>query len=449
MRLLSQGRLYNMITSKKWVNQVMNTAVSKAILSTQAVRKLGAIEMRMALFHGNLNGSTQGTQAIFFMAKVSNEQFEMAAKYLYEHYVALQCAIKKIDDDLWFYRSAAFVDIPVRHLQLEMSGDINTVISECVDQSIDASHALWRAQLVSIGHDGQQVFLFSAHHAIIDANGMHDLANRFFQILSAILCGEPLPTLPLIDFPLAVDELLQINSPPAVAPLVEPRPHDEFCPIHYRRTGWQFVTLEQEQMAALHKALQADNIKLHSLISAALCQALHAQGVVAAHCNFGTAVSLRFLQDANPAYANPLGCYMSIASTPLDVDDNLVDFARKYDRELMHKIFTSCLNKVETNYADFAAATHKIAQLENFSQGAGITNMGHINITESYPGIEISDYLMLANRVSANFSIVAHCYDFLGKQQIGLVYPKPCLADDVVARVAADLQNRLHHYSQR
>ena len=427
----------------------MNTAVNNAILSTEAVRKLGAIEMRMALFHGNLNGSTQGTQAIFFSAHVSSEQFVTAAKYLYDHYAALQCAIRKIDGELWFYRSAAFADIPVRYLQLEMSGDINTIISECLDQPIDASHALWRAQLVSIDHSEQHVFLFSAHHAIIDANGMHDLANRFFQILSAIISGDPLPTLQPIDFPLPVDELLQTNAPPAVAPVVDPRPHDESCPVNYRRTGWQFVTLAHEQIAALNKALQADNIKLHSLISAALCQALRAQGVVAAHCNFGTAVSLRFLQDANPAYANPLGCYMAIASTPLDVDDNLVDFARKYDRELMHKIFTSCLNKVETHYAEFEAATHRIAQLENFSQGAGITNMGHVAITETYPGIEISDYLMLANRVSANFSIVAHCYDFLGKQRIGLVYPKPCLADDVVARVAADLQNRLHSYIQR
>lgn len=427
----------------------MNTAVNNAILSTQAVRKLGAIEMRMALFHGNLNGSTQGTQAIFFTANASSEQFVTAAKYLYDHYSALQCAIRKIGEELWFYRSAAFADIPVRHLQLETNTDINTVISECLDQSIDANRALWRAQLVSIGHSGQHVFLFSAHHAIIDANGMHDLANRFFQILSAIINGDPLPTLQLIDFPLAVDELLQTNSPPAVAPVLHPRPHDESCPINYRRTGWQFVTLEQEQVVALNRALQTDNIKLHSLISAALCQALHAQGVVAAHCNFGTAVSLRFLQDANPTYANPLGCYMSIAFTPLDVDDNLVDFARKYDRELMHKIFTNCLNRVETHYAEFEAATHRIAQLENFSQGAGITNMGHVAITETYPGIEISDYLMLANRVSANFSIVAHCYDFLGKQRIGLVYPKPCLADDVVARVAADLQNRLQNYSQR
>lgn len=438
-----------MITSIFLVTQVMNTAVNNAHLSTQAVRKLGAIETRMALFHSNLNGSTQGTQAIFFTANVSGEQFVTAAKYLYERYAALQCTIKIIGEELWFYRSASFADIPVHHLQLEAGSDIDKVIGECLDQPIDANGALWRAQLVSVGDSGQHIFLFSAHHAIIDANGMHDLANRFFQILSSIITGIPLPQLPMIDFPLAVDELLQTNPAFAVTPVLEPRPHDESCPINYRRTGWQFVILEEEQVAALNKALQSDNIKLHSLISAALCQALYAQGVVAERSNFGTAVSLRFLQDTNPAYVNPLGCYMSIASTLLDVDENLVSFARKYDRELMHKIFTSCLNKVETHYADFESATHKIAKLENFSQGAGITNMGHVGIAETYPGIEISDYLMLANRVSANFSVVAHCYDFRGKQRIGLVYPKPCLTDDTVARVVTDLHNRLLSYSQR
>lgn len=438
-----------MITSNFWVVQVMNTAVNIARSSTQAVRKLGAIETRMTLFHDNLNGSTQGTQAIFFTANASREQFITATRYLYEHYAALQCSIRTIGEELWFFRSASFADIPVRYLQLEVSADIDKVISECLDQPINANRALWRTQLVSVGDTGEHILLFSAHHAIIDANGMHDLANRFFQILSSIMAGDALPDLQIVDFPLAVDELLQSNPPPVVAPVLEPRAHDEFCPVNYRRTGWQFVTLEQEQVAALNKALQSDNIKLHSLISAALCLALHAQGVVSASCNFGTAVSLRFLQDANPAYANPLGCYMSIASTLLEVDDNLVNFARKYDRELMHKIFTSCLNKVETHYADFEAATHKIAKLENFSQGAGITNMGHVDIIETYPGIEVSDYLMLANRVSANFSVVAHCYDFRGKQRIGLVYPKPCLADDTVARVAADLHNRLLSYSQR
>lgn len=433
----------------------MNTAVNSALLSTQAVRKLGAIETRMALFHANLNGSTQGTQAIFFnLADAVNgvldhNQFLHAAKTLYDYYIALQCAIKKNGDDLWFYRSAAFDDIAVRYLHVEHSAGLDSLINECLDQPLDAAKSLWRLQLVSIGTSGQYVLLLSAHHSIIDANGMHDLANNFFRILAAILSGETLPELELIEFPLAVDELLQPAVAPVSAPALTARPHDVTCPIDYRRTGWQFLALPQDQTAALNQALQHDNVKLHSLVSAALCQALHAQGIVDTSFNFGTAVSLRFLQDSNPDYLNPLGCYMAIAFNPLHIDEDLVSFARRYDRELMQKIITGCLSKVETNYTDFEAATHKIALLDNFSQGVGITNMGRVGIAEEYPGIEVTDYRMLANRVSANFSVVAHCYDFRGQQYLGLVYPKPCLADEVVARVIDDLQRRLVEYSHR
>ena len=427
----------------------MNTAVNSAMLTAaQVVRKLGAIETRMALFHTNLNGATQGTQAISFQATVTGAQFIHAVKTLFDHYVALQCVIKKNGDALWFHRSAKFDDVAVRHLHVESTANVNAIISECLDHTIDAERALWRAQLVTLGDSDNHVFLFSAHHAIIDANGMHDVANNFFRILSALLARAPIPALAPVEFPHAVDDLLQATPAAITPPALTTRGYDEQCPIDFRRTGWQFITLEAKQFAALNVALQRDNIKLHSLISAALCQAMHAQGVVADNFNFGTAVSLRFLQDSNPEYQNPLGCYMSIAFNPLQVDDDLASFARKYDRELMQKIFTGCLNKVETHLTDFEAATHKIAALDHFSQGAGITNMGHVGIAERYTGIEVTDYLMLANRVSANFSIVAHCYDFRGKQYIGLVYPRPCLADDVVANVAADLQQRLHAYSQ-
>ena len=427
----------------------MNTAAKSALLPTKMVRKLGAIETRMALFHANLKGSTQGTQVIFFNAAVARDQFFQAIKVLYEHYVALQCAIKKNTDGLWFYRSAAFDDISVSHLHVDTSADIEAVIGGCLDQPIDAEQALWRVQLVSIGTSGQQMLLFSAHHSIIDANGMHDLANNFFRILSAVLSATTLPSLPIIDLPLAVDELLQPAVASVNSPLQSVRPHDSVCPIDYRRTGWQFVILQPDEAVALNNALQRDNVKLHSLVSAALCQALHAAEIVDDQFNFGTAVSLRFLQDSNPEYLNPLGCYMSIAANQLQIDEDLVSFARQYDRALMQKIITGCLNKVETHYTEFEATTHKIASLDNFSQGAGITNMGHVSIAEQYPGIEITDYRMLANRVSANFSVVAHCYDFRGQQYIGLVYPKPCLADETVVRVAADLRRRLQEYSLR
>jgi hypothetical protein len=427
----------------------MNTAVNKKFPATQQVRKLGAIETRMALFHGNLNGSTQGTQAIFFNAQVSCAEFLQATKSLYDNYVALQCAIKKHDDGLWFHRHVAFEDVAVRYSQVENTADIEALIGQSINSAIDAEKALWSIQLIRMGDTGQQLLLFSAHHSIIDANGMHDLANSFFTILAAVLSGRSLPELPLVELPLAVDELLQPAAAFANNPTLPARPHDLVCPIDYRRTGWQFVTLQPDQVVQLNSALQHDKLKLHSLLSAALCQALHAQGVIDDQFNFGTAVSLRFLQDSNPEYSNPLGCYMSIAANQFTIDEDLVAFARKYDRELMQKIFTGCLNKVETHYADFSAATQKIASLDNFSQGAGITNMGHVAIAEEYPGITITGYRMLANRVSANFSVVAHCYDFGGQQYIGLVYPQPCLADEVVAKVAADLQRRLQNYCTR
>jgi hypothetical protein len=428
------------------------------------IRKLGSIETRMALFHSNLSGSTQGTQVIHFTANISHEVYRKAANKLFQTYVALQCSVKSADDSLWFCRDVSVNDVAIQHLYIASVEQLDPIIERALDEPVNAAKSLWKLLLVSEVDTNKNVLLFTAHHSIIDANGMHELADCFFKLVSALIAGNEFPALKLCELPHAVDDLLQetnaqFNVPKVpgapdftgattVAGLASCRAHDIHCPVAFRKTGWQVVTLDERQLSALNSTLKTDNIKLHSIISAAFCLAMCDANVVTPPFNFGTAVSLRFLQDNNPDYRNPLGCYMSIAANLIaSASENLSALARKYDRELMHKIMTSCLNKIATDYEEFSLTTHQLAAAADFSQGAGITNMGTVGIKSDYQGLQVTDYMMLANRVSANFSIVAHCYAFGGKQHIGLVYPQPSLSDDAVELVARSLKNRLLDYS--
>lgn len=432
------------------IDKVSEMASGASIEDTMknAVRKLGSIETRMTLFHSELSGSTQGTQVIRFNANITHSLAQAAVNQLYQVYEPLRCSIKKHDDTLWFFNDVDLADVPVQFSTLTSETDVHQLITHAVDNPLDAERSLWRMNLVSLKGCNSHVFIFTAHHAIIDANGMHDIADTFFKFLGAMVTGSTLPKVESHALPLPVDDLLQpsVVSTPAVTQ--EARMHDAPCPVAHRRTAWQIVELADGQLDALHAALKRDNLKFHSIVSSALSQAMYEVGLVKSEFNFGTAVTLRFLQHANPAHRNPLGCYMSIASNAIDPrEDDLGTLARKYDRELMRTIMTTCLQRVDTCYTDFKKVVNKIAEEPSFSQGAGITNMAEVNIKQRYPGLEVIHYTMLANRVSANFSIVAHCYEFADKQYIALVYPTPSLSSSIVSAVAESLQKKLLHYS--
>lgn len=414
-----------------------------------AVRKLGSIETRMALFHSELSGSTQGTQVIRFTANLTHSLLQAAVSQLYHVYEPLQCSIKKHGDTLWFFNDVELVDVPILYSAVNSEMDLHQLVTHAVDSLLDAERSLWRMNLVSLGDGDTHVLIFTAHHAIIDANGMHEIADTFFKIIGAMVTGSALPKLEHCALPLPVDDLLQSGVAPAPTATPEARLHDAPCPVTHRRTAWQMVELTGKQLDALNAALTKDNLKLHSIVSSALSQAMYEAGVVTSEFNFGTAVTLRFLQHANPTYHNPLGCYMSIASNTVDpTEKNLKVLAKKYDRELMRTIMTTCLQRVDTRYADFKNVVKRIAEEPSFLQGAGITNMAKVGVERHYPGVEVIQYMMLANRVSANFSIVAHCYEFADKQHIALVYPTPSLSSSVASAVADRLREKLLHYSR-
>lgn len=412
-----------------------------------AIRRLGSIETRMALFHSELGGSTQGTQVIRFSANISSVEFKAAVNRLHSVYEPLQCSIKEEGDELWFCRDVVFQDVPVLYCEMSSEKDLQQTVSSAVDNPLDAERSLWRMILVSMEGTDSHVLIFTAHHAIIDASGMHDIANTFFKLVSAQVVENALPETSLFALPLPVDDLLQSGVEGIPGGQYETCLHDAACPVTHRKTGWQVIELVDYQMEALHKALKEDNLKFHSIVSAALSQAMYDVNLVKSEFNFGTAVTLRFLQNVNPAYHNPLGCYMSIASNSVDPRErNLAVLARKYDRDLMRTIMTTSLKKENTQFSDFKRVTKVIAKADSF-QGAGITNMAEVGIAAHYPGVAVTDYAMLANRVSANFSIVAHCYEFAGKQSIVLVYPTPSLSCSTVCAVAKSLQEKLLQYS--
>ncbi|NTS75294.1 hypothetical protein HR060_00325 [Catenovulum sp. SM1970] len=414
------------------------------------IRKLGAIESRMALFHANLSGSTQGTQIIDFKANslLSDELLIKALHYLYQKYIPLQCSIQNKNNELWFCQNVDFTDIEIKIVQLSKGHEKQTIISDCVDKPLVQEKALWKITILKEDANENYTLAFSAHHSIIDANGMHELANTFFEILNTLLLKREYSLENVIELPEPIDDYLYgnvPNTPPTN--LKPPRQHDIECPISHRKTGWKNIIIEPEMLQSLNQGLTENKLKLNSIISAAFCLAIHDNAFLQTPFNFGTAVSLRFLQN-NTAGSN-LGCYMSIAENTIDTNNqNIVELATVYEKALLHKMMTSCLSPMDNNYEEIDSGTKKLSTLNQFIQGVGITNMGSIEITSNYEQLQIIDYMMLANRVAANFSIVIHCYEYLGKQHINLVYPQPCLSDEMVEKLSTSLYLHLQAYSK-
>ncbi|WNO10699.1 hypothetical protein [Teredinibacter sp. KSP-S5-2] len=412
------------------------------------LRQLGEMEMRMALFHEKLNGSTQGVQVIYFNGDITAELFRNIASHIHAHYQALQCKIEQRDDTLWFSEGVNLDQIEISYCETMTSESLDTFIHNAVDTPIDANKSLWRLQLVKCLDSNQNALILSAHHSIIDANGMHEIGNVFFLSAAHYLAENTLPELTHYPLQKPIDDLLHDGTPPFATPSAYQQPHDGPCPIKYRKTHWQTLVISKEENSKFTERCQQDKLKPHSVISAALCQALADAGLAHAPFVFGTAVSLRFLQDSNPEYQHPLGCYMAIASNMLEPEKmDLNALAEHYNRELMQHIMLGCLKKLPSNLSALNQGINVMQNNIAFTQGAGITNMAEVGIQTRYGDLIINDYRMLANRVSANFSMVAHCYEFNGSQIIGLVYPSPCLSDATAVTVKTSLRERLLSYA--
>lgn len=426
----------------------MNKIHENDLNGFKPLRKLSGIEARMAIFHNNLNGSTQGTQVIGITSMLSIDILKSALYYLYQKYVPLQCNIQLIEGDLHFCHGVKFESIPFKVVEIEPNTDFESAIGYEVDQSLHQDVSLWKVTALVNTKTDRHKILITAHHAIIDANGMNVLAKSLFKIISTLLVGNEYHVDGICEFPKPVDDLLKeqkIYNDQSVN--IIPRQYDQYCSLDRRQTGWKALVINQHMLQAVLKRAEQDKLKIHSVISAAMCLAVSDSNLAAHPINFNTAVSLRFLQRADTEILNDLGCYMSIAKTFVDTcNESVSSLAKKYDRELLQKIMTLCIQKSHVDQAQLDIETKKLAHMDCFAHGVGITNLGVIDIPASYEGLEITDYMMLANRVAGNFSVVAHCYEFLGRQYINFVYPKPLLSDATVNKLCDAFSKRMEEY---
>lgn len=412
------------------------------------VRKLSGIETRMAIFHNNLQGSTQGTQIIGIECALSAHLLGVALRHLYDKYVPLQCSIQQIGGELQFCHGVPFEAVPIRVIDAQPGIDLEAIAGDEVDQPLDAASVLWKVAAVLDSRGTAHKIVMTAHHAIIDASGMSALARSLFEIIDSLIVRGAWVTDAVSPFPLPVDDLLREPKGASVAALpAAPRRHDQVCRLAGRRTGWKALVLDRQQLAVLVARADAERVKIHSVFSAAMCLAIEDIALLEAPIDFHTAVSLSFLRANHPGYANELGCFMAIASGAIDAREQTVSaLAKKYGSELLRNIMTTCVQKSPVDTVQLEAATRKLAGLDLFAQGVGITNLGVIDIPGSYEALAVTEYMMLANRVAGNFAVVAHCYEFAGRQYINFVYPKPILADAAVTALSAAFARRLEEY---
>ncbi len=412
-------------------------------MQQQGKRKLQGMELRMAVMHDTLRGSTQGTQILTLACQARKEQIEVALECLYTQYQSLQCTIRQEGEDLYFVPDARFADVPRRYLQADLDGNVDDLIRQEVDHPLDRTKALWKIAVIHDLRQNRMMLLFSVHHALIDANGMNLLAREFLQLLSECMAGHAPAGKSPVPLPPAVDEYLKeplTTVAPAPTTAAVLRAYTQSSPLAERSTAWHCIRLAQPLPARLQQIALANRIKIHSIYSAALCLSLIECGIHELPFTFSTAVSLRFLQRNLP---NQMGCYMTIASRHTDQAGDLMALAKTYEKELLHSVMNGCLQKRPAELAALTADANKLPAAAIFPSGAGITNLGKINIQSSYPGLEVQNYLMMANRLAGNFSMVAQCWEFVGDQYLNLVYAAPLLSEHEVERVAHSLSQRL------
>ncbi|MCY4044262.1 MAG: condensation domain-containing protein [Cellvibrionales bacterium] len=414
------------------------------------VRLLGGMESRMAAFHSILSGSTQGIQVITLSDNVNEQLFKESAMVLYKRYQALQCVINEIDGEFYFIQTCDIDDVGVEFTTINRSEEVDLYIREEVNTALDQDKSLWRIRLLK-NKDNSTTLIMTVHHALIDGAGMFHLANDLLDIYQTKLSGNTNEKdLAMLGMHPAVDDFQRLKkaSTPKNNPAIDSIfPHSKTCSVSLRKTHWECIELSDKDTEKFKLVCSENGLKPHSVIAAILMRSAFKSGLTRSQATLSTATSLRHLVPTDIDADTELGCYISIASTCFDTETRTInESARLYDRELLMTMIKTSQFRAATNQSEIVKQTRTLIDNNEFTGGVGITNLGEVGVKTNYKAFDVIDYLMLANRNSANFALVAHCMEFKSRLKIIFVYPEPSLLNEQVEAVKAKFSATLEKY---
>jgi hypothetical protein len=423
-------------------NLDIDTTADRLAVQAPSHRKLGYIETVMALTHRELRGTTQIAHLIHLRGHIEYAQLRLAAKILFGQFSILRCVIKETDGVFFFSEILTFDRIPIRQVVIADPGAWRAILDEETDSPLEQTESLWRLTLISGPGSDDARLVVVGHHAMADWTGLEVLFFRLLSILDRIMSGEPVETV-RHDIPRPIDEYLRRPVPPATP---APRSKIQFvqpAPLADRRTRGQSALLDPGQYSQLQQRCAQENVKVHSLLSAALCLTAQALGLVDSPVPVWTPVTLRIFGDLRRKPEHDLSCYISVADTPLDVSSgDIWSIAKDYENKLFRYTRNYCLHRKEVDMRALKSLVNGIKTSRDFLQGFAITNIGDLVLPES-SHFTIEDYVSSVNRLAGNFAAAVQVDVFKQKLRYTFIYPEPLWDEATATALCRSFTDRL------
>lgn len=405
---------------------------------SQPVRRLGYLETIMCLMHDCINGTTQAVQLLQITGRYEFSFVVEAARLLFEHYELLQCKIKKIDGDFYLDKTVDFGQIEIKQVVLENDKNAwKPLLKAATDVPLSASHSLWRLLAIEGPAADEHRIVVTCHHSIIDNEGMYVIATQFLTYLDALLSKKTIADNKVERVPPAIDNFLRSRT--TVRDTEPPHwqmPYIKPIPLEHRSTGCVHGHLGANEHRRLQTFCGRERINIHSILGAALCFATVEAGLAQSPVHFKTAVSLRVFAPMLGHSTSQLGCYISVADTPIVTrGKDLLDAAAEYESSLLKYIVERCLEKRNVNTESLRTMIDKLKENDCFAQGVGVTNLGEVKVPTEFENFYLEDYVPIVNRVAGNYVFVLHVHIFRGTMFFTFVYADPLVDKDTIKKV--------------
>lgn len=421
----------------------LTSMLSHRDVLAKSSRRLGYIESVMAMMQKKMRGTTQLAQIVHLKGQVDYLSVLQASKRLFERYAILRCSIKEAGGALEFAEVLTFNQIPIRHVPIDAADEWEKIFADEVD--IPLAQSIWRVTLISGSNTNNPKIVIVVNHAIIDSVAIKILTTQFLGELDRVIVGETTDNI-RHPIPSPIDDYLK--SPRKVLPKSTSDVRMRFkraAPLEARRTRWVVEALDANQLTRLRERCVQEKIKVHSLLSAALCLAAHREGLADTPVPLRTAVSLR-VGERNRPDEQELSCCISVADTPIAIssDDNIKTAALAYDETLFKGIATDCLHRRNVDIGAIAAFTQKLKVSDVFMDGFAITTVEEpYDLPNVYRAFWVEDFVMIVNRSAGNFAVGLQVTVQHDEMRFIFVYPHPLWDEETVRTLSRAFIKRL------
>ena len=411
-----------------------------------AKRKLGHMETVMAMSQKFADGTTQGALVITVRGKITFSALLDAAEIVFRKYTLLRCMIETHLDDLYFVEHNDFSRIAVNYKQVTSFDDWEDTEGEYLHDTIDHVSALWQLNLLSKSEDEHKIVLV-LHHAIVDADAAKEIIRDLLCYTDDSMRGIHVSFDPL-GIPAAVDDFLSpyFGTSADGAIKCNPIPYHISSSIGSRRTRFMHDKLSVSDYSNLENKCKKDHISIDSAFGSALYLAVVSSGLANPPVAFRTAVSLREYAATKRPFMNELGCYIAVADTTLEVENQ--DFlltANEYYKKLLVNTIKHSVKKKNISTVDVYNNINSMKTGNDFS-GFAITNTGEMNPSAKFECFSVEDVYNITNRVGGNNAFVLQVSSFKGEPRFIFAYVDPLLHKNVFEVLCKHFKRHLANY---